>query len=202
MKLVKVVKVIASWLVATVAAFATEASAQTTTPAVEVGVHVTALRLSEFSSARMGAGGRVTFNITDRIALEGEVTGFSARVGAPTGGRLQALAGIKAGRRGQTFGVFAKARPGFLRFARTPIGCIAIFPAPLVCMLAEGRTAFLMDVGGVVEIYPSSPIVIRVDVGDAIVRYGSGPFRRPSGEVRNSLISHNWQLGVGFGIRF
>ena len=44
---------------------------------------------------------------------------------------------------------------------------------------------FSMDVGGVVEFYPSRRIVTRLDIGDTIIRYGIS--RDP--ELRVSVIN-------------
>ena len=42
-----------------------------------------------------------------------------------------------------------------------------------------------MDVGGVVEFYPSRRVVTRFDVGDTIIRYGI--YREPVGVVCTSV---------------
>ncbi|MGH9769636.1 MAG: outer membrane beta-barrel protein [Blastocatellia bacterium] len=176
------------------------ALAQSETPKLELGAHLTALRLSEFRDSEAGVGGRITFNLNDHVALEGEVNLFPSDL--ITDGKLQGLFGVKAGRRGDKFGLFAKARPGFMRFNRTPVICPAIFPPPLGCALASGRTEFAFDLGGVAEFYPSRSTVVRFDLGDTLIRYSDGPFIRPRGGVRNNLTSHNLQFNAGFGVRF
>ncbi|MFZ0752060.1 MAG: hypothetical protein WAM70_22055, partial [Pyrinomonadaceae bacterium] len=69
-----------------------------------------------------------------------------------------------------------------------------------------------MDVGGVVEFYPSRRIVTRLDIGDTIIRYGV--YRDPVGQVcaticvpplvfeRPAERRHNLQFSAGVGIRF
>ncbi len=63
-----------------------------------------------------------------------------------------------------------------------------------------------MDVGGVVEFYPSRNTVIRIDAGDTIIRYGT--FRTlvflPGQPVieRAPETRHTFQLVTGFGFRF
>ena len=45
--------------------------------------------------------------------------------------------------------LFGRLRPGLLRFGEAPgpIACILIFPPPLSCQLAAGKTLFALDVG-------------------------------------------------------
>ena len=63
-----------------------------------------------------------------------------------------------------------------------------------------------MDVGGVVEFYPSSRIVTRFDFGDTIIRYGE--YRRESFVASVPFLSrppetkHNFQFSAGVGFRF
>ena len=172
-----------------------------------------------------GFGGRVGYNFNRHLAVEAEVNFFPREVGellSPdfNGGRkLQGLFGVKAGRRYEHVGLFAKARPGFVRFAEGDFeqpqgtGCIAVFPPPLGCFEPSGRTDFALDVGGVVELYPSARTIIRFDAGDTILR--SGEHRLPArvqlsttGPVFDSVVpvpagtTHNFQVGVGFGFRF
>jgi len=55
----------------------------------------------------------------------------------------------------------------------------------------SGETRFALDLGGVIEFYPSRRFVLRVDLGDTVIR-NSQPGRT----------SHNFQFGAGIGIRF
>lgn len=177
--------------------------AQTEVPKVELGVHLTTMRLSELKDTDVGFGGRATFNLNSRVAVEGELNFFPRELDSHVGNRLQGLFGVKAGQRWEKFGLFAKARPGFIRFSdvSSRIACPAVIPAPLGCLLASGKTEFAMDIGGVAEFYPSKRTVVRVDLGDTLIRY-RGPFGRPSGGTANNLTSHNVQLNVGVGVRF
>lgn len=192
-------------LVGSIVFFGQTALAQSETPRLELGAHVTALRLSEFKESEAGVGGRVTVNLNNHVALEGEVNFFPGDLGAINASRAQGLFGVKAGQRWERFGLFGKARPGFMRFneaSPAPI-CIAVFPPPLGCALAEGRTEFAFDLGGVAEIYPSRRTVVRFDLGDTLIRY-RGPFFRGHGRGARSedLTSHNLQFTAGFGVRF
>jgi hypothetical protein len=150
-----------------------------------------------------GVGGRFTYNVNDSLAVETEVNFFlnenrgytSRRAG---GKPVQTLFGVKAGRRFERVGVFGKVRPGFLSFSR--VISSGIGGGPLLPDFSR-RTHFNLDVGGVFEVYPSRNLVLRVDAGDTIVRYGEenlpgapSPFE---GETR-----HNFQFNAGVGFRF
>lgn len=166
----------------------------------------------------LGFGGRVGYGLSRHVTLEAEANFFpregSVNDDAFTGGRkVQGLFGVKAGRRFENFGVFAKARPGFVHFGAGDLqargGCIAIFPPPLACFDVEGRgrTDFAIDLGGVLELYPSPRTIIRFDAGDTILRSGSHnvPVQTPIFDVVVPVpdrTTHNFQGSVGFGFRF
>lgn len=177
--------------------------AQSEVPKVELGMHLTTMRLSELKESDVGFGGRATLNLNSRVAVEGELNFFPRELDRHSGNRLQGLFGVKAGQRWEKFGLFAKARPGFMRFGEVsePFVCAAILPQPLTCLLARGKTEFALDLGGVVELYPSKRTVVRFDLGDTLIRY-RGPFGRPQGGTANNLTSHNLQFNVGVGVRF
>src|SRR6185436_15470119 len=84
---------------------------------VEVGAQFSSLTLTAPGGRReVGVGGRVTYNLTDNLAVEGEANYFpsgSTRGFDPGGNILQGQFGVKAGKRWEKFGLFAKARPGF-----------------------------------------------------------------------------------------
>ena len=92
-------------------------------PKVELGVQFTSLTLSESfnSPTEPGFGGRVTYNVTDNVALEAQFDFFPTNErfrGYRTGGRIaQGLFGVKAGKRYEKFGIFGKVRPGFTSFS-------------------------------------------------------------------------------------
>lgn len=179
------------------------AMAQSETPKLELGAHLSALRISELDDTNLGVGGRVTFNLNQRVALEAEMTFFPGDLGGVRSNRTLGLFGVKAGQRWDKFGLFGKARPGFINFSNesSTIICPAVVPTPLSCWLAAGGAEFALDYGGVAEYYPSRGTVVRFDVGDTLIRY-RGPFGRPNGQAADNLNSHNLQVNVGFGLRF
>jgi Outer membrane protein beta-barrel domain len=154
------------------------------TPKFEIGGQFSVQRLSDIvDDTNVGGGGRLTYNFTQNIALEGEMNFFPqdyALGGVTVTNSYQGLFGVKAGVRGERAGVFGKVRPGFTRFDRL---------AP-----ATTSTQFTFDLGGVLELYPSRSTVVRFDLGDTIIDYGT--------LVPTSSTTHNLQFGIGFGFRF
>ena len=202
--------------------FSMEARAQSASPATddlpkyEVGLHFTSLTYNN-SRTEPGLGVRFTYNLNKSVALEaeGDVLPHNAHAFFLNGGRATAgFFGVKVGKRHEKYGLFAKARPGLISFTQgkfdyVPNGSSSSFPFDL---RTERKTNFAMDVGGVLELYPTKRIVTRFDLGDTIIRYGattfntivipgSGPpvitpFTVPSHHP------HNFQFTAGIGFRF
>jgi Outer membrane protein beta-barrel domain len=161
-----------------------------------------------------GFGGRFGYNATEHIALEAEVNYFPRNRDLEGGRKFQGLFGIKAGQRFDKAGVFAKARPGFIRFEKGDYvfglgGCITIFPPPLSCFQSRATTNFAFDVGGVVEVYPSNNTLIRFDVGDTMIRFDQRNVAATSDVFAGLVVfpaaaetKHNLQASAGFGFRF
>jgi hypothetical protein len=190
---------------------------------IEVGVQFSSLTLSQQSpffggldtvgrgNTEAGFGGRFSFNLNKNIALEAEGNFFPHENfddSASSGRLLQGQFGVKAGKRFGKFGIFGKARPGFASFSKalTQVGTITIDlngqPVAVPVFGSKRRTHFSMDLGGVLEFYPSRKVLTRIDIGDTIIHYGSGSFF-PSGLslVSASRTSHNLQLSAGIGFR-
>jgi hypothetical protein len=97
-------------------------------PKYEAGIHFTALNFTE-GGGNNGVGGRFAFNLNRHVALEAEGNFFPARVSSVTsadaraqGRGTQALFGVKAGKRYEKAGFFAKVRPGFTSFSNVRSG--------------------------------------------------------------------------------
>jgi len=130
---------------------------------VELGIDVTGTHLHKIDEAPTGAGARFLYNLWPAVALDTEVVRYPEKTSA--------LLGTKAGFRRARFGVFGKSRFGLWHFR---------------------RSYFAIDLGGVLEYYPSSHTVVRLDVGDTIIFYRGTQL----GTV------HNFQPGIGFSYRF
>ncbi|HEU4593684.1 MAG TPA: outer membrane beta-barrel protein [Pyrinomonadaceae bacterium] len=189
-------------------------------PKAEVGVQFTSLSLTppeDFlgTENKPGFGARFTYNLTDSVAVEAEGNFFptKSRPGISVGGRASQLqAGVKAGKRFEKFGVFFKARPGFVSFddaLQIDAEQISIDQTPFLIprVTRVRRTHFSMDVGGVLELYPTRRTMLRFDAGDTIIRYGerndfdSFPLV-PALTRAPSEVKHNFQFTAGVGYRF
>ncbi len=188
-------------------------------PKHEVGALFSAITLTPGSGYRseVGGGVRFTLNLTDHVGLEAETTLFpnSGASGErrATGRAWQGLFGVKAGKRWEKWGVFAKARPGFVSFSAVPFIAateIDTFAGrQFVSVTAVGRerqTYFSMDVGGAFEFYHSRRWLTRFDFGDTMIRYGDSDSLDvlPAGTSRTipGGLRHNLQFTAGLGLRF
>ncbi len=191
----------------------TASSTQERTKRFEVGVQFTSLFVNPRNPSGLSAtlprthnepgfGGRFTFNLTDNIAFEAEGNYFT-REQSPffqEGGKMfQGQFGGKVGKRFENWGVFGKARPGFVGFTRVLEFPFGIQTPP---NFRFGRKLHpSLDLGGVVEFYMHPRWMARFDVGDTIIRYGDItfpflPFTIPS------ATQHNLQVSSGLGFRF
>lgn len=164
------------------------------------------------SSTEAGLGGRITFNLNRNIALEAEQNYFPhGNFNDPArGGTLwQGNFGLKVGKRFGKFGIFGKARPGFARFSRVQevvdhVTTTDFNGNPIIVpVIGERRkTYFAMDLGGVLEFYPSRKVLTRIDVGDTIIHYGDSLFPFGVGLLEQSRTTHTLQVSAGIGFRF
>jgi hypothetical protein len=170
----------------------------------------------------VGFGGRFTFNLNRHVAFEAEGNFFPNTIveTVSAGGRaFQAQFGVKVGKRFRRFGLFAKARPGFVSFGETEKLTRSSFtvggvPVPAIDFGIERKTHLSLDVGGVLEFYPSRHVVTRFDIGDTIIRYrerndlGTTDVLVPPGIfvlpiVKDPAVTkHNFQFTAGVGYRF
>ena len=215
----------------------TAVDGQERTPRFEVGAHYTVLNVDSPSPVPQapiivfddihtepGLGGRFTFNLTDNIALEAEgnfytrdlTGGFLTTLPNPSGHMFQGQFGAKVGKRFDKWGVFGKARPGFVGFTEvselvsTRVVNVQLGNEIIPVTLGEFRIAKKLypsiDVGGVVEFYISPRWMARFDIGDTIIRYGEVSAQGFS--LRNSIVTrprethHNLQVTSGIGFRF
>ena len=118
---------------------------------------------------------------------------------------IQVQAGPKIGKRFEKLGVFGKVRPGAVSFSKTIKWNFAPFPHNPTSQI-ERRSYFSLDVGGVLEFYPTPRIVTRFDGGDTIIYYGSTqvPFFSRSMPIIDmpAKRKHQFQFSAGVGFRF
>ena len=182
--------------------------AQSTTPKFEIGIHFTALRLDEFALTDKGIGGRVGYHINSHLSIEGELNvlpgsrnerddNFELTISAA---RIEGLFGPKMGIRRKRFGGFGKIRPGVLN---SQVERRNLFDAGVV-LGQSNTTGFALDLGGVVEFYPSRHTLIRFDAGDTLLRNRKRFLISLAGrpDLFINFTSHNFQLSAGVGWRF
>lgn len=163
-----------------------------------------------------GFGARFTYNINKVFSVEaaGYFLPKECLQCRNAGTITEGLAGVKVGKRFEKWGVFAKARPGAISFSEGTFDALPVgFPSfPIVFELRQ-LTTFAMDVGGVVEFYPSKHIVTRFDAGDTIVHFNRRSFNTvlfdPVTNTSTPAIfpvpartSHNFQFMTSVGFRF
>ena len=173
----------------------------------ELGVHLSSVASSEFDEADIGIGGRFSWHPITLIGLEAEMTIYPRDF--PDGrafsrGRDEGLFGVTVGPRLGRLRPFARVRAGFMRFqeAPQPFPCIRIFPPPLRCSLASGRTARAVDIGGGVELFATRRTFFRIDAGDLLLRYPGPVFDSQRTPRQDGFVSHNLRLAAGGGFRF
>jgi hypothetical protein len=166
-------------LLLVVVTFASVAVGQSHKDKLEVDVHTTSLTVFDpdflGDVTHGGIGGRVIYNLNRSFAAEAEVNFFPQRnlFNEAGGNSIQGQFGIKAGKRFEKFGIFAKLRPGFLSVGDV----FSIVPGPLVNGFPtintkiERETLFTLDMGGVLEFYPSKRLIVRIDGGDTVIRF-------------------------------
>jgi hypothetical protein len=188
-------------------------------PKYEAGALFSSITLTPTDGSRTeaGFGGRFTINLTDHIGLETETIFFPNRgfSGEPraAGRAVQSVFGVKAGKRWEKFGIFAKGRPGLVSFSAGRLVFDQNASSDFPVFHLERATHFALDIGGVIEFYPKRRIVTRFDVGDTIIRYrqqtSTGVVLDPvtgAPEIVPFVLPantrHNFQFNAGIGIRF
>lgn len=167
------------------------ASCQETFPKVEVGGVTSIIDLRDSVGEKtIGVGGRLTYNLTRHLAVDGEVLRFPQSHG--NYGYTQAMAGLKAGFRYEGVGVFAKLRPGAIHFNGDGFR-----------LSNNGsKTRMFADVGGVLEFYLSSGrVAVRIDFGDTIIPFGSEEIIRGGGMRSRPGTTHSLQSSFGISLR-
>jgi Outer membrane protein beta-barrel domain len=170
----------------------------------EVGAVFTALGAENLDGASKGLGARFGYNLNEHFAVDAEASFFPrTHLGNDQGGQnVQGFVGVKAGARSKYVGLFAKARPGVMFIGTSTAGFDCGTRGDFTVCRPE-RNHLALDAGVVAEVYPSSRTIVRVDVGDTIVRLQSAGRNVFNGtQTSSSQVTHNFQVSVGFGYRF
>jgi hypothetical protein len=161
----------------------------------------------QFDAADAGLGGRVSWRPNSFLGLEAELNVFPRDF--PSGRpfsrrRFEGLFGATAGATFDRFRPFARVRPGFVAVQESPepFACILIFPPPLTCTLASGRTLAAVDLGGGIDIATTERTFVRVDLGDRLVRYPGPVFDSHRMIHEDPFFAHEFRFAAGAGVRF
>ena len=95
-------------------------------------------------------------------------------------------------------GLFAKVRPGFTVLADRGIDCLGDVCALMLLAVPEYRSEFALDFGSVVEIYPSTRWLARVDVGSLMIRHRSTAPPCAAGDCTTFNLATSFGMGVRF----
>jgi hypothetical protein len=180
------------------------AQAQTDEHKFEVGAVFTALVGENLDESAKGLGARFGYNLNDHFAIDAETSFFpSDQFGNNlTGQNAQGFVGVKAGGRSKYVGVFGKLRPGVMFIGESTSG-FSCGSGGSFEICRPSRNHLALDAGLVTEVYPTSRTIIRVDLGDTIVRFKQAGRNIFTGvESSSTDISHNFQASIGFGYRF
>jgi hypothetical protein len=158
-----------------------------------------------------GIGGFASFEIWRFFYADSAVNFFLRDTNSSSvhdGGRiLQGLFGLKGGISRDHIGIFGKVRPGFNSYSRafTGVSQISAGPPPLFKNLFDRSTNFVLDLGGVVEFYPSRHTTLRFDLGDTHIYYATKSFLSSTGNVISvpgGQRLHSIEFSVGYAWRF
>ncbi|MBD0372387.1 MAG: outer membrane beta-barrel protein [Pyrinomonadaceae bacterium] len=188
----------------------------------EVGAQFSSITF-EPEHTQPGLGGRFTYNFNDNIALEAELNYFPNDNGIISSNRnngrvTEGLFGVKAGKRFKNFGIFGKARPGFLSFSRGFGDVVITGPPPAGSVFPQSDfvprrlTHTALDLGGVLEFYPSRRWVTRFDIGETLYRVRQTTFQSFAAGPNNTVVvapatipsetRYSFQFSAGIGYRF
>jgi hypothetical protein len=121
------------------------------------------------------------------------------------GGRIfQGLFGIKGGITRNRISIFGKARPGLMVSTDTVTG-FAATPASPSALLTGPFSTFVLDLGGIVEIYATRRTFVRLDVGDTHLYFPDKTVTLANGKpatISGGSYQHTMQYSVGYGWRF
>ena len=155
----------------------------------------------------LGGGLRLGYNIAANIAVEAEVNTYQrppTHDPATLGKWSNGFFGLKLSKPVNNFKLFAKVRPGYARFnGVTSVQVLS--DDSLAVNLIKDNHFFAVDIGGGIELYPSRRTIVRLDAGDAIIRFTGRPgkgFDPFSNVVQRTYYGHNFIFTAGFAVRF
>jgi hypothetical protein len=142
---------------------------------------------------------RVLYFDTDVLYFPEDTHGTSNLYGGPV---LQGLFGVKGGIRRNYFGFFGKVRPGFQTYAQT-LESITTQPSGPADYSYARSTNFVLDLGGIVEFYPTEQSTLRIEAGDSHIFFPPHKVTVNGSALGYDLgMHHTIQFVFGYGWRF
>ena len=163
--------------------------------------------LSDNVRTEPGFGGYASHRFYGVLYLDGDLLYFPRRpdVSGPHDGGtiLQGLLGLKGGIRRNHFGFFGKVRPGFHSYSDALTGITSSGSASPSYTYGRSNN-FVLDLGGIVELYPSERNTFRIEVGDTHLFFGTRNLNinGSTEPVSGGKMQHSIQLMLGYGWRF
>ena len=168
------------------------AGADSEHPRREIGVLLGGIQEHVLGEYPVIGGGRASVHIFRLIDAEAEVSRYPLGGGTSLFPATQGLFGVRAGRRFGGLGVYAKLRPGFMRFhANLYVPNLGTRPA--------------VDAGGIIEFYSRRHLAARIDFGDTVVWYGRDIVIPPISGIGGNVVPrtrHQFQWGLGISVWF
>ncbi len=153
-----------------------------------------------------GLGGYATYRFWRVLYFDGDVIYFPQDTHGSTnlygGPVLQGLFGVKGGIRRNHFGFFGKVRPGFQSYAQA-LERITSQPSGTLDYSYGRSTNFALDLGGIVEFYPSERSTLRIEAGDSHIFFSPHAVDSNGTSLPYDLgMRHSIQFVLGYGWRF
>ena len=189
-----------SFLAAVISVFLLHSAAFTQSqdlPKFELAGEFTTFERGDFGGrTEPGLGGRFTYNVSRTFSLEAAGYFFPRECfSCRNNGRvIQAVGGLKAGKRFESWGIFGKARPGIVSFSDGEFNLVPTGPVTPTSVFEVQRnrlTSFATDIGAVLEFYPSKRIVTRFDAGDTVIYFT----RRTTNNFRFDPVTNSFFIG-------
>jgi hypothetical protein len=153
-----------------------------------------------------GVGGYASYRFYGVLYLDGDLLYFPRGTSASSpqdgGTILQGTLGIKGGIRRNHFGFFGKVRPGFNSYSDA---LTAITTTSSSSSYSYARsTNFILDLGGIIELYPSERSTLRIEVGDTHLFFGTRNVNVDGNiePIGGGIMQHSIQFIFGYGWRF
>ncbi|HTQ96304.1 MAG TPA: hypothetical protein VMH89_05840 [Candidatus Acidoferrum sp.] len=154
-----------------------------------------------------GVGGYASYRFYGVLYADGDLLYFPrtpSAAGPHDGGTiLQGTFGLKGGIRRNHFGFFGKVRPGFQSYSDALAGVTTTGTSSSTFTYARS-TNFILDLGGIMEFYPSEHSTLRLELGDTHLFFGTRNVTTDGivEPVGGGKMQHSIQFIFGYGWRF